>query len=296
MAILEDEILALQDVLLLSRRADVSLFGPFFLLCLPICHKFLQLKACWLSSHVQILPFERREIAETTSTLSPLLHALRTFVIFMSWYVASLTANTIYLSLTNYISFPINAGTDVQTKCMKCVRRAIHDLAAYKAQMETLGDSEVFLLRRYMATHCQIMFYECLLAMGVHTLVNGLCDCIHYGSNRVSSNPDDIVTVRHGSDAMDHFAVLGEQLLEEIYLRQNFLRDNSGDHTTLSFLSDRYRDLQDRFHAVLKRLGPGEVLISRETITRGYKLEFDVAKSRQERMASCSSEHTRVRF
>ena len=115
------------------------------------------------------------------------------------------------------------------------------------------------------------MFFDCLCAVGVDTYGEKLCECIRHGSNRNSSRLDDIVGIRFGNDALEHFASLGEPLLEEISRRQGL-----EDDQILQDLSDRYADLERRFWTALERLGQDEILVSREIITRGYRLEFSV--------------------
>ena len=159
---------------------------------------------------------------------------------------------------------------------MSCVARAVRDLYKHKAHLETLGQSESVLLQRYITVYCLMMFFDCLCAVDVDTYGEKLCDCVLHGSNRTSSRLDDIVGIRIGKDALEHFASLGEPLLEEISRRQG-LRD--AHDPILQDLSDRYEDLERRFWTAMKHLGHDEVLTSREIITRGYRLEFSVITS-----------------
>lgn len=119
-----------------------------------------------------------------------------------------------------------------------------------------------------------MMFFDCLCAVGVDTYNENLCDCVRLGSNRTSSRFDDIVGIRIGKDALEHFTSLGEPLLEEISRRRG-----TRDDPILQDLSDRYEDLERRFWAAMKHLGHDKVLVSREIITRGYRLEFSVMSS-----------------
>lgn len=82
---------------------------------------------------------------------------------------------------------------------------------------------------------------------------------------------DDIASTRFRKDAMEHFASLGEPLLEEISRRRDL-----EDGRILQDLTDRYQDLETRFRAAVECLGHEDILISREIITRGYRLEFGV--------------------
>lgn len=119
-----------------------------------------------------------------------------------------------------------------------------------------------------------MMFFDCLCAVGVDTYNENLCDCVRLGSNRTSSRFDDTVGIRIGKDALEHFTSLGEPLLEEISRRRG-----TKDDPILQDLSDRYEDLERRYWATMKHLGHDSVLVSREIITRGYRLEFSVMSS-----------------
>ena len=172
------------------------------------------------------------------------------------------------------ISVPSRVGEATKERCLSCVARAVRDLYKQKAHLETLGDSESVLLQRYITVYCLMMFFDCLCAVDVDTYGESLCDCLRHGSNRISSRLDDIVGIRIGKDALEHFAKLGEPLLEEISWRQGLK-----DDPILQDLSDRYEDLERRFLAAMKHLGHDKVLVSREIITRGYRLEFSVMTS-----------------
>jgi hypothetical protein len=72
-----------------------------------------------------------------------------------------------------------------------------------------------------------------------------------------------------GHYALEHFAMLGEAMLEEIRQRAGL-----EDDTILEDISERYVDLERRFRVALKDLARDQALVSRETITRGYRFEF----------------------
>ena len=172
------------------------------------------------------------------------------------------------------ISVPCKLGEDSKERCLSCVARAVRDLYKHKAHLETLGDSESVLLQRFVTVYCLIMFFNCLCVVGVDTYGESLCDCVRHGSNRTSSRLDDIVGIRVGKHVLEHFTSLAEPLLEEISWRRG-LRDDP----ILQDLSDRYEDLERRFWAAMKHLGHDKVLVSREIITSGYRLEFSVMNS-----------------
>lgn len=85
----------------------------------------------------------------------------------------------------------------------------------------------------------------------------------------MSSWIDDIVIIRVGEDAIGHFAMFGEKLLQEIARRRSLEEDKS-----LEEISRAYEDVEGRFQAALHHLKHGEDIISFETVTRGYRLNF----------------------
>ena len=44
----------------------------------------------------------------------------------------------------------------------------------------------------------------------------------------------------------------------------------------LDFIKERFNETEGRFQDALHRLKPGENLVSYETLTRGYRLDFEV--------------------
>ena len=88
------------------------------------------------------------------------------------------------------------------------------------------------------------------------------------GRNRMSSWLNDIVIVRVGQDAMEHFAGFDEHLLKEIS-RQRVLQE-----TKVGDISRTYEDVEGRFRVTLQHLQHGEKLISYKILTRGFRLDF----------------------
>lgn len=136
--------------------------------------------------------------------------------------------------------------------------------------LKGLDESLSVLQQLYLTATCLSMFYRRLRDFGVDRYQQNECGCIGQGSNRMSSWLDDIVIIRVGQDAMEHFALFGEQLLKEIIRR----RGPEEDKNNLEDISRTYEDVEGRFRATLQHLQPGEKLISYETLTRGYRLDF----------------------
>ena len=85
-ASLEDGILALHDTLLLSRREDVSLLTPFYLLCLEVCQTFVNLITPDMNvSELKNISVSGYNSCQLTPVLLTLFHALSTFVNFICW-------------------------------------------------------------------------------------------------------------------------------------------------------------------------------------------------------------------
>ena len=80
---LEDGVLALHDTLLLSRREDVSLLTPFYLVCLQVCQIFVNHDLN--VSHLRHISVNGYDICQLIPVLLTLFHALSTFVNFICW-------------------------------------------------------------------------------------------------------------------------------------------------------------------------------------------------------------------
>lgn len=152
---------------------------------------------------------------------------------------------------------------------MACVSCAIRDLEKHRNHLDSLDESVSVLQQLHLTATCLLMFYERLHDFGVDRYQQNECGCLRQGSNRTSSWQDDIVIIRIGQDAMEHFARFGEQLLKEITRRRGLREDKS-----LEEISRTYEDVEGRFQAVLHHLQYGENIISFEIITRGYRLDF----------------------
>ncbi|CAI7632659.1 unnamed protein product [Penicillium pancosmium] len=252
-ASLEYGIHALHDTLLLSWREDASLLTPFYLVCLELCHGFLHsIRSDPDFPGLEQISVSGYRLCQLIPVLLSLFHALRTFVVFIC-------------------CVPFSSSEDTKKRCLSCVARAIHDLEKHKSHLESLADSEAILLQRYVTTSCLMMGLNCLCAVGIDSCGNCFCECIRHGSNRMHLRLDDIASTRFGNNAMEHFASLGEPLLEEISRRRDLEDDRIWQD-----LTDRYQDLETRFRAAIECLGHEYILVSREIITRGNRLEFGV--------------------
>lgn len=193
-----------------------------------------------------------------------LFHALSTYFNIIRWYVkAAILGNIMlkYIPLSSGGKF----GEDTKMRCMACIACAIRDLEKHQTHLAHLDESIPFLWQRMATAKCLEMFYDRLCDFGVDSFNLNVCGCIGQGSNRTSSWLDDIVIVRAGEPAMDHLAQLGESLLGEVSGRRGFEEE----------ISKRYKDLIEGFQTTLEDLQRDEILISREILTRGYRLEFE---------------------
>lgn len=152
---------------------------------------------------------------------------------------------------------------------MACIACSIRDLEKHQVHLNRLGESVSVLQQLHLTGTCLVMFYERLHEFGVDRYQQTECGCIGQGSNRMSSWMNDIVILRVGQDAMEHFAMFGELLLKEIRRRRGLEGDK-----ILGDISRTYEDVEGRFRATVQDLQHGEELISYETLTRGYRLDF----------------------
>ncbi|KAJ5150805.1 uncharacterized protein N7482_010057 [Penicillium canariense] len=91
--------------------------------------------------------------------------------------------------------------------------------------------------------------------VGVYTSGGTYCECVSYGSNRKLSRHDDVFVLRVGKDALEHFAILGESLLEEIRRRAVL-----ADDEILEDILKRYVDLERCFRMALNDLARDQAL------------------------------------
>lgn len=83
---LQDGVYALHDTLLLSRREDVSLLTPFYLVCLEVCQIFNKLITPEMNlSDLKNISVNGYNACQLTPVLLTLFHALSTFVNFICW-------------------------------------------------------------------------------------------------------------------------------------------------------------------------------------------------------------------
>lgn len=79
---LEDGVLAPHDTLLLSRREDVSLLTPFYLVCQISVN---QITPDMNVSHLRHLSINGYDVCQLIRVLLTLFHAQSTFVDFICW-------------------------------------------------------------------------------------------------------------------------------------------------------------------------------------------------------------------
>ena len=120
----------------------------------------------------------------------------------------------------------------------------------------------------YAAT-CLEVFQNNFRHLGITSTPQSFCECISRGSNRSIRYPDDICIIRSGDAALNHFSEIGERLLEEVGRK-----DGSAEQGDLEGTKARFKEVENRFQEALRCLGPGESLVSYETLTRGYHLDF----------------------
>jgi hypothetical protein len=152
---------------------------------------------------------------------------------------------------------------------MSCVACAIRDLDDHLTHLECIDTDELVLLQLHLTKDCLLMYCEQLRDLGIDSYPRKYCECIMWGSNQTRPWLDDIVIVRFGQDAIQHCSRTGAQLLENI-VRKLILRDNK----ELADSMKRYEDTEERLRIALSRLRHDENLVSSETLTRGYRLEF----------------------
>lgn len=153
---------------------------------------------------------------------------------------------------------------------MSCVACAIRDLDDHLTHLESLNTDELVSLQLHLTKDCLLMYCKLLRDLGIDSYPQKYCECIMWGSNRTRPWLDDIVIIRFGQDAMQHCSKTGAQLLENI-ARKRMLADYKG----LPDYMKRYEDTEECLRIALSRLRYDEDLVSFETLTRGYRLEFD---------------------
>lgn len=154
-------------------------------------------------------------------------------------------------------------------RCMACISCAIRDLEKHRAHLNELDESVFVLQQLQLTSQCLVIFYEQLRDFGIDIYQQNECGCTGQGSNRMSSSLDDIAIIRAGQDAMEHFARLGEHLLEEITHRRGMTQDKS-----LKEISRTFEDLDRRFRVTLDDLQRDENIVSFEIVSRGWRLDF----------------------
>ena len=265
---LEEGMRSLQDTLLGSDYISTPELDPFYLLCLQLCDAISK------QSSLNGSTFELASdsvtghgLGELREVLLASFHALNTYLNIIRWYVKSVSFGWQYTKIS--VSAPGKFDDNTKRRCMACVSCAIRDLEKHRVHLNGLDESVPVLLQLHLTSTCLLMFNERLRDFGVDRYQQNECGCLDQGSNRMSSWKDDIVIIRVGQDAMEHFAKFGEKLLKEISRRRRLEEDKS-----LEEISRTYEDVEGRFQAALHHLEHGEDIISFEILTRGYRLDF----------------------
>lgn len=154
-------------------------------------------------------------------------------------------------------------------QCMTCVACAIHDLDNHQAHLKHLNETTLILTQSALTTTCRMEFYQVLVDLDISSLDPIFCKCTARGNNRTVAFEDDVIIIRAGEDALEHCAKFGEQLKEEANRKRGQAEEKDLKGIRI------YNDAMESFNQALSRLEPGQELISYETLTRGYKLNFD---------------------
>lgn len=152
---------------------------------------------------------------------------------------------------------------------MTSIAHAIHDLEEHLTHLKCLPESALVLRQLLVTTNYLFWYKDRLRDLGVDSYEQVDCGCIGRGSNRTSSWPDDIVIIRVGQNAINHFLSFGEHL--SIDISQKDLACETHVDSSLN----RYKELEANFRDALSHLSHDEALVSRETVTRGYRLDFE---------------------
>lgn len=247
---LKEGLRSLRDTLLGAYRVVAPEVDSFYYLCLQLCN---YLKMSCLNDHVHGL--EGRLVLGYS------------FGGFQEALLASCHALDTYLNIIRCA--PGKFDDNTKNRCMACVSSAIRDLEKHQAHLNTLDDSVIILSQGLATSACLSLFYKRLLGFGVDRHLRQDCGCVAQGSNRISSWKDDITISRVGRDAMEHFASFGEMLLKEITRRRTIEGDKS-----LADIMSTFNDMEKSFQSTLHELHRDEYIMSKETVTRGYRLEF----------------------
>lgn len=147
----------------------------------------------------------------------------------------------------------------------------MYSLRDYLTHLRSLDETRLVLEQQLCTVTCLETYFAILKELRVSSLQQTSCKCTSRGSNRTGHYPDDISVTRAGQAALNHFSKFGEQLLKEIDQKQGSMKEED-----LDFIKERFNETEGRFQDALHRLKPGENLVSYETLTRGYRLDFEV--------------------
>ncbi|KAL4935498.1 hypothetical protein BDV06DRAFT_206858 [Aspergillus oleicola] len=247
---LQDGLSALQDILFCRGRLSDPQIRPFYILCSSGCDALNNalLECPQGFGNVVVLGHNIRQIS---TRLLELFHALNTFL------------NLGFCMCAKIL------GTRTYDLCMACVARSMHSLGDYNAHLRSLEATMPVITQGCYAATCLEVFQNNFRHLGITSPSQSFCECISLGSNRSIQYPDDICIIRSGDAALNHFSEIGERLLKEVSRK-----DGSAEQGGLEEIKARFKEVENRFQKALQCLGPGETLVSYETLTRGYHLDF----------------------
>jgi hypothetical protein len=93
---------------------------------------------------------------------------------------------------------------------------------------------------------------DLLVELGVYSILKDFCDYIINGQYCLNNDGTDIIVVRPGRSAVNHFTYLGEQFVKEV------------DNREESDIKARYQDLEQKFSTTLKNMHYNDGLVSYE--------------------------------
>lgn len=265
---LEEHLKSLQDTLLGSLPICTPQLDPFYALCLQLCDSFRsQSSTSGKRVHLANVSVMGYKSCQLRDLLLALFHALSTYLNIIRWYVILIHWFICYAKVPASDRGTLDDNS--KQRCMACIFCAIRGLEEHRAHLNSLDESLNIIQQLHYTSMCLSMFYGRLRGFGVDRYSQHGCDCLGQGSTRTSSWKEDIILIRIGDDALGHFSSCGENLLQEVIRRRC-----QGEYKIVEDISKAYEDVEGRFRTALRHLDHGELLISFEILTRGYRLDF----------------------
>lgn len=266
-------LLSLQDTLLGSGNMGSPTIDPFYNLCIQLCEVLSRKLVEFQSNPSELAGITVAEynLYDFQSLLLRLFHGLSTYLNLKRWYAQVVSFPKFFNSYTKEpLSSTAKVNADAGNRCLACAASAIRDLEDHRIHIECLHESELGLKHYDLVNACLSMYSEQLGDLGHDFHPQDYCECVLTGSNHKTPRHDDIVIVRVGQEAMGHFSELGAQLLEDMARARKRGPGNRGVNVILK----KYEDLEERFRGSLCSLRRDKTLVTYETLTRGYQLDF----------------------